>query len=71
MIFVMVMLFSLSTFANRWEVRSTCQNRLNFLGLVTVWSGENTHYEYDDNGNATGNTFTTPCTKDGNWDWAW
>ncbi len=59
-------------FANSWkELGSSCQKRVNFLGLVTVWSGSITEGEYDDFGKPTGNTRTVDCTSDGNWDWAW
>ncbi len=59
-------------FANSWRVLSnTCQNRINFLGLVTVWSGSITYAEYDNFGNPTGNTRIEKCTEDGNWDWFW
>lgn len=59
-------------FANTWvEIGSTCRNRVNVLGFLTVWSGHITLGEYDDFGRPTGNTMQVPCTNDGNWDWHW
>jgi len=63
---------SISPMFARWDqIGNTCQKRLNFFGLVEVWSGSVTYAEYDAFGNATGNTRTELCTSDGNWDWAW
>ncbi|MEM0541543.1 hypothetical protein WFZ85_02845 [Flavobacterium sp. j3] len=71
MIAALTLLTISPTFANSWRTVSTCQKRLNFFGLVEVWSGSITHFEYDPFGNATGNFYKTDCTSDGNWDWAW
>lgn len=59
-------------FANTWQqAGNTCQKRISFFGLLTVWSGSITYVEYDDFGEPTGNVRTEKCTDDGNWDWAW
>ncbi|MBM6500784.1 hypothetical protein [Flavobacterium macrobrachii] len=71
MVSVLSLMTVSSTFANSWQVRSTCQKRVNFLGILTVYSVEITYTEYDSFGVATGNSYTTSCTKDGNWDWIW
>jgi hypothetical protein len=70
---VLVSFLSLSPiFANSWsQIGSSCQQRISFFGLLTVWSGSNTEAEYDNFGYPTGNTRSTSCTADGNWDWAW
>lgn len=74
--FSLVLLLSILSispiFANSWvQGPSTCQKRVSFFGLLTVWSGSITYVEYNDFGQPTGNTRTEQCTPDGNWDWAW
>ncbi|MCZ8329999.1 MAG: hypothetical protein O9282_01660 [Flavobacterium sp.] len=71
MIVALTLFTIMPTFANSWQSRSTCQKRVSFFGLLTVYSGSVTWYEYDNFGIATGNSFTTQCTADGNWDWIW
>lgn len=61
-----------SVFANSWQqIGNNCQKRFSFFGLFEVWSGHITEAEYDNFGNATGNTRKVSCTSDGNWDWFW
>jgi hypothetical protein len=69
----LVTLLSISPiFANSWEeVGNTCQNRVSFWGILTVWSGHKTIAEYDNFGEPTGRTKKVSCTSDGNWDWFW
>jgi hypothetical protein len=72
-IFEIITLLSISPiFANSWQqIGNSCQNRVSFFGLVTVWSGSITEAEYDNFGRATGNTRRVDRTPDGNWDWFW
>jgi hypothetical protein len=71
-VILLLFLFTISPSFAKWdELSNSCQKRVSFFGLLTVWTGSITLGELDDNGVPTGVTKKVSCTPDGNWDWAW